>query len=85
MFSWASRSPPYEIFFSSLLFGNKQCIPNDIYVKEKDDLGKLIECNLCHIKIRIISQFCFTEWVTHCEGVKHCKIANSETVKMIAK
>ena len=25
-------------------------IPNDINVKEKDDLGKWIECNLCHIK-----------------------------------
>ena len=129
MFSWASHSPPYEIFISSLLFGDKQCkilnesfykqifainyyqttkvviisvthltspsnasqkiewddIPNDIYIKQKDDLGKWIECNLCHIKILIRSQFCFTEWVTYCEGVKHCKIANSETVRNVRK
>ena len=56
-------------------------IPKEIYIKEKDDLGKWIECNICHIKIRIRSQFCFTEWVTHCAGVKHCKIANSDTLK----
>ena len=41
-------------------------IPNEIYVKEKDDLRKWIECNICHLKIRIRSQFCFIEWQQIC-------------------
>ena len=36
-------------------------IPNDTYVKDKDDLGKWIECVICDVKISIRSQFCFTE------------------------
>ena len=60
-------------------------IPKEMYVKEKDQLEKWIECNICHVKIRIRSQYCYTEWITHCEGVKHCKIANSDTLKKVQK
>ena len=60
-------------------------VPKEMYVKEKDELGKWIECNVCHVKIRIRSQYCYTEWITHCEGVKHCKIANSDTLKNVQK
>ena len=56
-------------------------IPHETYVKDKDIMGKWIECDICNVKIRIRSQFCFTEWDTHCSGVKHCRIANCETLK----
>ena len=60
-------------------------IPNDIYVKDKDDLGKWIECTICHVKISIRSQFCFAEWETHCSGVRHCKVANSKALRHVPK
>ena len=61
---------------------NEWCdIPHNTYVKDKDIMGKWIECDICNVKIRIRSQFCFTEWDTHCTGVKHCRIANCETLK----
>ena len=44
-------------------------------------MGKWIECDICNAKIRIRSQFCFTEWDTHCSGVEHCRIAKCETLK----
>ena len=58
-------------------------IPNDVYVKDKDHLGKWIECDICNIKIRIRSQFCFTEWDTHCSGVNHFQIVNSKALKNV--
>ena len=60
-------------------------IANDIYIKDKDDLGKWIECVICHVKISIRSQFYFTEWKTHCLGVRHCKIANSKALQHVPK
>ena len=51
-------------------------IPHQNHVKNKDDLGKWIECAICNITIRIRAQYGFTEWKTHCEGVKHCKLIN---------
>ena len=60
-------------------------IPNDIYVKDEDDFGKWIECIICDVKISIRSQFCFTEWETHCSGVRHCKIVNSKALQHVRK
>ena len=60
-------------------------ITNIVYVKDKDDLGKWIECVICHVKINIRSQFCFTEWDTHCSGVRHCKLANSKVLQHVPK
>ena len=56
-------------------------IPHESYVKDKDDNGRWIVCDLCDIKIRCRSQYCFPEWVTHCSWVKHSKIANCGILK----
>ena len=38
-------------------------IPNNKFVKNKDDSkGKLIECSLCCIVIRVRARYGFTEW-----------------------
>ena len=60
-------------------------IPNIAYVKDKDLFGTWIECKICDVKICVRSQFCFTEWDTHCSGVKHSKIANSKALKDVPK
>ena len=60
-------------------------IPNIAYVKDKDLFGTWIECKICDVKIRVRSQFCFTEWNTHYSGVKHSKIANSKALKDVPK
>ena len=56
-------------------------IPHETYVRDKDVMGRWIVCNICNIKIRCRSQFCFPEWVSHCSGVRHSKIANCEILK----
>ena len=58
-------------------------IPHDTYIKNKDTLGRWIECDICDVKIRIRSQFCFTEWETHCSGVKHCRKTNCNSLKNV--
>ena len=58
-------------------------IPDDVYIKDKDHMGKWIECDICDVKIIVRSQFCFIEWDTHCSGVKHCKIANSKILQNV--
>ena len=60
-------------------------IPNIAYVKDKDLFGTWIECKICDVKIRVRSQFCFTERDIHCSGVKHSKIANSKALKDVPK
>ena len=56
-------------------------VPNIAHVKDKDLFGTWIQYKICDVKIRIRSQFCFTEWDMHCSGVKHSKIANSKALK----
>ena len=56
-------------------------IPHETYVRDKDVMGRWIVCDICNIKIRCRSQFCFPEWVSHCSGVRHSKIANCEILK----
>ena len=60
-------------------------VPHIEYVKERDVFGTWIQCGICDVKIRIRSQFCFTEWEMHCSGVKHCKLANSKALKDLPK
>ena len=60
-------------------------IPNIECVTERDLFGTWIECNICDVKIRVRSQFCFTEWNTHCSGVKHSKVANSKAFQDVPK
>ena len=43
-------------------------IANIAYVKDKDLFGTWIECKICDVKIRVRSQFCFTEWDTLLRG-----------------
>ena len=60
-------------------------IPNIDCVKDRDLFGTWIECKICDEKIRVRFQFCFTEWNTHCSGVKHSKVANSKALKDVPK
>ena len=60
-------------------------IPNIDCVKDRDLFGTWIECNICDVKIHGRSQFCFTEWNTHCSGVKYSKVANSKALKDVPK
>ena len=46
-------------------------IPNIKHVKDKDKNGKWIHCKTCDVRIRVRSQFSFTEWQMHTDGVKH--------------
>ena len=50
-------------------------IPNNKFVKNKDDSkGKLIECSLCCIAIRVRTGYGFTEWGNHWSPNKHYQI-----------
>ena len=60
-------------------------IPNENYVKNKDVLGKWIECVICDVKMSVRSQYCFTEWDTHCSGVRHSKIVSSKAIHNVKK
>ena len=60
-------------------------IPNLSGVMDKDVKGKWIHCNTYNVIIKICSQFSFTEWNMHTDGVKHNELANSKALKNILK
>ena len=60
-------------------------IPNLSEVMDKDVNGKWIHCKTCNVTIKIRSQFSFTEWNMHTDGVKHNELANSKALKNTPK
>ena len=60
-------------------------IPNLSEVMDKDVKGKWIHCKTCNVIIKVHSQFSFTEWNMHTDGVKHNELANSKALKNIHK
>ena len=58
-------------------------IPNLSEVKDKDVNRKWIYCKTCEVRIKVRSQFSFTEWQMHTDGVKHTELANSKALKNV--
>ena len=54
-------------------------------VIDKDVKGKWIHCKMCNVIIKVRSQFSFTEWNMHTDGVQHNQLANSKALKNIPK
>ena len=60
-------------------------IPNINQVKAKDKNRKRIHCITCNVRIRVRSQFSFTECQLHTNGVKHNELTNSTALKDVPK